>query len=55
MTAEMIVKINKYCNRYGDKLVELMDRCGAPNLPSVPNEDALKFLKELEARSDYGC
>lgn len=25
MTAEMIVKINKYCNRYGDKLVELME------------------------------
>lgn len=41
-------KINQYCDRYGDKLIELMDRCDVTNLRDIPEEKALIFLQELE-------
>jgi len=41
-------KINQYCDRYGDKLIELMDRCDVTNLRDIPEEKALIFLEELK-------
>lgn len=48
MTGETIDAINKYCDAYGDKLIELMERCGVMNTTSVPEEKALAFLEELK-------
>jgi len=48
LTTETIIRINKYCDRYGDKLVELMNRCKVLSTPEVPEEDAIQYLKELE-------
>ena len=48
MTDETIRRISAYCNRYGDKLLEIMNRCCVMNTLDVPEEEALLYLKELE-------
>lgn len=48
MTTETIRKISAHCNRYGDKLIEIMERCHVTNTPAVPEEAGLLYLKELE-------
>lgn len=52
MTTETTQKISRYCDLYGDKLVELMDRCNVYNTPDVPEEDAIQYLKELEEANE---
>lgn len=53
MTTETMVKIRNCCEQrgydYGDKLLELMEQCNVHNLPDVPEEDAIRYLKNLEA------
>ena len=51
MTDKTINAINRYCDRYGDKLVELMNRCNVFRLPDVPENKALEYLKELEEKN----
>ncbi len=48
MTYKTTKNINQYCDKYGDKLIELMDRCDVTNLREVPEEAALIFLEELK-------
>ncbi|MEG1514762.1 MAG: hypothetical protein RSD95_07765 [Clostridia bacterium] len=48
MTTETTKRISVHANRTGDKLVEIMERCHVINTPDVPEEDALRYLKELE-------
>lgn len=48
MTDKTTNAISRYCDRYGDKLVELMNRCDVFCLPDVPENKALEYLKELE-------
>ena len=51
MTDKTTNAISRYCDRYGDKLVELMDRCNVLCLPDVPERKALEYLKELEGKN----
>lgn len=47
-----IQKISEYCretgDRYGRKLVELMERYGAINLQQITEEQAKEFYEDLE-------
>ena len=51
MTDKTTNAISRYCDRYGDKLVELMNRCNVLCLPDVPESKALEYLKELEEKN----
>ncbi len=53
MTDATTKKISRYCDQYGDKLVELMERCHVLNTPDVPEEEALRYLKELEEKDKH--
>lgn len=48
MRDELIERIRPFCDRYGDKFLELMDICRVTNLRDVPDQDGLYFLKKLE-------
>lgn len=52
MTTETTQKISRHCDRYGNKLVELMSRCNVYNTLDVPEEDAIRYLKELEEANE---
>lgn len=45
--SDYIQAISKASNHYGDKLVELMDRNGVYNLPSITEEQARDFYCEM--------
>ena len=45
MRDELIERIRPFCDRYGDKFLELMDICRVTNLRDVPDQDGLYFLK----------
>lgn len=47
MTDETINEIDQYCDRYGDKLVYLMNQCGVFNTQDVPEEEGVRYLEEL--------
>ena len=53
-----IQKISEYCrengDRYGRKLVELMERYGAINLQQITEEQAQQFYEELENKKEKG-
>ena len=42
-----IKKISKLSNRYGDKLLELMDRYNVNNLREITEEQAKEYYKEI--------
>ena len=46
MRDELIERIRPFCDRYGDKFLELMDICRVTNLRDVPDQDGLYFLKK---------
>lgn len=52
MTTKTIEQIRSFCNRYGDKLIELMDECEVNDLPSVPEDKALLYLERLKQRKE---
>lgn len=54
MTDETIKAINQYCDRYGDKLVYLMNQCGVFNTQDVPEEEGVRYLEEL-GRMSMDC
>lgn len=43
-----IEKISVKSNRYGDKLLELMEKYNKPNLMEITLEEAKEFWEELE-------
>lgn len=43
-----IKMISAKSNRYGDKLLELMDKYNKPNLKEITLEEAKEFWEELE-------
>ncbi len=45
---DYIEKISKLSNRYGDKLLELMDKYNANNLREITEEQAIEFYEELK-------
>lgn len=49
-----IKKISKLSDRYGDKLLELMDRYSANNLQEITNEQAKEFYEELKNKKEKG-
>lgn len=53
-----IQKISEYCretgDRYGGKLVELMDRHGAINLQQITDDQAREFYEELKNKKEKG-
>lgn len=48
MKDEYTREINKYCDYYGDKLIELMDICNVTNLVDISDEEAIKFINKLK-------
>lgn len=45
---DYIKKISAKSSRYGDKLLELMDKYDKPNLKKITFEEAKEFWEELE-------
>ncbi len=49
-----IEKISKLSDRYGDKLLELMDKYNANNLREITEEQAIEFYEELKNKKEKG-
>ena len=45
---EYIMMISAKSSRYGDKLLELMDKYNKPNLMEITLDEAKEFWEELE-------
>ena len=52
MTTKTIEQIRPFCDRYGDKLIELMDACQVNDLLSVPEDEALLYLEQLRRKKE---
>lgn len=46
--SEYIMLISANSNRYGDKLLELMDKYNKPNLMEITLEEAKEFWKGMD-------
>ena len=49
-----IEKISKLSDRYGDKLLELMDRYNVNNLREITEEQAKEYYEELKNKKEKG-
>lgn len=45
---EYIKRISEASDRYGDKLLDLMDKCGAYNLRDVSEDAAKAYYEQLK-------